>query len=308
MNELSWFVVRRLFQGLVVVLTVTAIVFVVTRLIGDPVAMMLPLDATEEQRDTLRRALGLDQPIHLQFVDFLRSLFALDFGESFWQHRPNIDIIRERLPATFKLVGASMLLAVVLALPLGTVAAMYPGRLPDRITSALSLTGLSVPLFFLGLVLIYVFAAQLRWLPSSGPGGFAHIVLPAVTLALPSAGRLAMLVRSSLIDELNAPYVKTAVAKGLPLWRILGVHTYVNAAVPTLTMIGWEITRALAGYTIIVETVFAWPGLGLAAIQAIQREDILLLQAIVFVVALMVVIINLALDLLYKFIDPRISV
>jgi len=133
-------------------------------------------------------------------------------------------------------------------------------------------------------------------------------VLPAVTLALPSAGRLAMLVRSSLIDELNAPYVKTAVAKGLPLWRILGVHTYVNAAVPTLTMIGWEITRALAGYTIIVETVFAWPGLGLAAIQAIQREDILLLQAIVFVVALMVVIINLALDLLYKFIDPRISV
>lgn len=308
MNELSWFIVRRLFQGLVVVLTVTAIVFVVTRLIGDPVAIMLPLDATEAQRETLRRALGLDQPVYLQFIDFLRSLFALDFGESYWQHRPNIDIIRERLPATFQLVGAGMLLAVVLALPLGTVAAMYPGRLPDRITSALSLVGLSVPLFWLGLILIYVFAAQLRILPSSGPGTFAHLILPAVTLALPSAGRLAMLVRSSLIDELNAPYVKTAVAKGLPLWRILGVHTYVNAAVPTLTMIGWEVTRSLAGHTIIVETVFAWPGLGLAAIQAIQREDLLLLQAIVFVVALMVVVINLALDLVYKFIDPRISV
>jgi peptide/nickel transport system permease protein len=308
MNELGWFVVRRLLQGLVVVLTVTAIVFVVTRLIGDPVSIMLPVDATVEQRDTLRRALGLDQPIHVQFVDFLRSLLALDFGDSYWQSRPNIDIITERLPATFLLVGAAMLLAVVLALPLGTVAAMHPGRLPDRITSALSLVGLSVPLFWLGLILIFVFAAQLRWLPSSGPGGVANLVLPAVTLALPSAGRLAMLVRSSLIDELNAPYVKTAVAKGLPLRRILGVHTYINAAVPTLTMIGWEITRALAGYTIIVETVFAWPGLGLAAIQAIQREDLLLLQAIVFVVALMVVAINLVLDLVYKVIDPRIAV
>jgi len=308
MNDIGWFVVRRLLQGLAVVLTVTAIVFVVTRLIGDPVSIMLPVDATEEQRATLRQALGLDRPIPVQFIDFLRSLFALDFGSSYWQSRPNIDIIAERLPATFLLVGASMLLAVVLALPLGTVAAMYPGRLPDRITSALSLVGLSVPLFWLGLILIFVFAAKLRWLPSSGPGGFANLVLPAVTLALPSAGRLAMLVRSSLIDELNAPYVKTAVAKGLPLRRILGVHTYVNAAVPTLTMIGWEVTRALAGYTIIVETVFAWPGLGLAAIQAIQREDLLLLQAIVFVVALMVVAINLALDLVYKFIDPRISV
>jgi peptide/nickel transport system permease protein len=308
MNELGWFIVRRLLQSLAVVFTVTAIVFVLTRLIGDPVAIMLPVEATDAQREMLRQYLGLDQPLHLQFVDFLRDLAVLDFGESYWQHRPNLEIVAERLPATFTLVGVSMVLATALALPLGTVAALYPGQLPDRITTALSLVGLSVPLFWLGLVLIFVFAAQLRWLPSSGPGGIANIVLPAVTLALPAAGRLAMMVRSSLIDELNAPYVKTAIAKGLPVTRIVTVHTYVNAAIPTLTMIGWEVTRALAGYTIIVETVFAWPGLGLTAIQAIQRQDLLLLQAIVFVVAGMVVIVNLALDLIFKLIDPRISV
>lgn len=308
MNELGWFIVRRLFQSLVVVFTVTAIVFVLTRLISDPVALMLPIDATEAQRETLRQYLGLNQPLHLQFFAFLRSLALLDFGESYWQHRPNIEIIAERMPATFMLVGASMVLAIVLAAPLGAIAAMYPGQIPDRITTVLSLVGLSVPQFWLGLILIFTFAVELRWLPSSGPGGFDHLVLPAVTLALPAAGRLAMMVRSSLIDELNAPYVKTAAAKGLPVSRILLVHTCINAAVPMLTITGWEITRALAGYTIIVETVFAWPGLGLAAIQAIQRQDLLLLQAIVFVVAVMVVVINLALDLLYKLIDPRISV
>ncbi len=307
MNEIGWFLGRRLFQGFIVVLGVTTLVFIVTRLIGDPVAIMLPIDATEEQQATLRFYLGLDEPLLKQYWQFLTKLAELDFGESFWQSRPNAEIIGERLPFTFQLVGASLFLTIVLAIPLGTLAALYPGRLVDRITSALSLIGLSVPLFWLGLLLIFVFAAKLQWLPSSGPGGLRNLVLPTVTLALPAIGRIAMMVRSSLIDELNAPYVKTAIAKGMPAWRTLSVHTYVNAAVPTLTMIGWEITRALAGYTIIVETVFAWPGIGLAAIQAIQRQDIVLLQAIVFVVALMVVAINLTLDVAYRFIDPRVN-
>lgn len=307
MTELGWFIGRRLFQGFIVVLGVTTLVFIVTRLIGDPVAIMLPIDATEEQQATLRFYLGLDRPLLAQYWNFLIKLAELDFGESFWQNRPNATIIAERLPFTFQLVGASLFLTVFFSIPLGTLAALHPGRIVDRITSALALVGLSVPLFWLGLLLVYLFAAQLQWLPSSGPGGLNNLVLPAVTLALPAIGRIAMMVRSSLIDELNAPYIKTAIAKGIPAWRTLSVHTYINAAVPTLTMIGWEITRALAGYTIIVETVFAWPGIGLAAIQAIQRQDIVLLQAIVFVVALMVVFVNLALDVAYRLIDPRVN-
>ncbi|MBM3504177.1 MAG: ABC transporter permease [Alphaproteobacteria bacterium] len=307
MNEFGWFFVRRVLQGAVVVLGVTALVFVFTRLIGDPVAIMLPLEATEAERAQLRAYLGLDRSLGLQFLEFLRQLTVLEFGDSFWQRRPNVEIIVERLPWTLLLVGASMTLAVVLALPLGTIAALYPGRLPDRLTSFLSLAGLSIPLFWLGLMLIFLFAAKLQWLPSSGPGGLAHLVLPSVTLALPAAGRIAMLLRSTLIDELNAPYVRTAIAKGLPARRVITVHTFINAAVPVLTMIGWEVTRALAGYTIVVETVFAWPGLGLVAVQAIQRDDLVLVQAIVFVVAILVVAVNLLLDVAHRLIDPRVK-
>jgi peptide/nickel transport system permease protein len=164
-----------------------------------------------------------------------------------------------------------------------------------------------VPQFWLGLLLIVLFAVQLKWLPTSGATSPAHIILPAITLALPALTRLVMVVRSSMIDELNQQYVKTATAKGMPFIRVVGLHAMRNAAVPVVTLAGWEVIRALAGYTVIVETVFAWPGLGLTAIQAIERQDLILLQAIVFTIAIMVVVINIAIDVVHKGIDPRVK-
>jgi len=301
-------VLSRLWHGLIVIFGVTVIVFVVTRMIGDPVRVMLPLEATAEQRAEFERQLGFDQPIGVQFVRYLQDLVKLDFGESLWQHRPAMEIVFERLPATLQLVGAGLGLAILLAIPLGIIAALRPGGLVDRFTVFLSLLGLSVPQFWLGLLLIVVFAVKLRWLPSSGAFSATHLILPAVTLALPAMTRLVMVVRSQMIDELNAQYVKTAEAKGMPFVKVVGMHALRNAAVPVLTLAAWEFIRALAGYTVVVETVFAWPGLGLTAIQAIERQDLILLQAIVFTVAIMVVLINLSVDVVYRAIDPRIKI
>ena len=171
----------------------------------------------------------------------------------------------------------------------------------------LSLVALSLPQFWLGLLLIVLFSVTLSWLPTGGIGGLSHLVLPAVTLALPAMTRLVMVVRSQMIDELNAQYIKTTEAKGLSQFRIVGVHAMRNAAVPVLTLVAWEFIRILSGYTVVVETVFAWPGLGLLALQAIQRQDLVLLQAIVFVIAVIVVVFNFGVDVIYKAIDPRIK-
>ncbi|HMG41023.1 MAG TPA: ABC transporter permease [Acidimicrobiales bacterium] len=301
------FAVRRILQGFVVIFGVTTVVFVVTRLIGDPVRMMLPMEATNEERDAFARELGFDRPIPTQFVDFLGDLVRFDFGDSLWQRRPALDIVLEHLPRTFSLVGAGMGLAIVLSLAMGLASALRPGSLLDRIMVTTSLAGLSIPEFWLGLLLIMVFGVQLGWFPTSGTGSFGHMVLPTVTLALPIAGRLAMMVRSTMIDELNRQWVRTARAKGMPFRRTVGVHALRNAAVPVVTLAGWELIRALAGYAVVVETVFAWPGIGFLALQAVSRQDLMLLQAIVFVVAVLVVVVNVAIDVAYKAIDPRIE-
>lgn len=301
------FAVQRALQGLVVIFGVTIVVFVVTRLIGDPVALMLPLEATAEERDAFASALGLDQPILVQFWEFLQGAVRLDFGESLWQGRPAFEIILEVLPRTVILVLAGLGLAVVLAIPVGVLAALRPGSLMDRSLVGGSLLGLSVPQFWLGLMLILLFGVVLKWLPTSGSGSLKHLVLPAVTMALPAFGRLTMMVRSSMIDEMHSDYVETARAKGMPTRRTVFSHAFRNASNPVVTLTGWELIRAIAGYSVVVETVFAWPGIGFMAIQAIQQQDLILLQAIVFVVAVIVVIVNLALDFVYKMIDPRIQ-
>ncbi|MEM7566377.1 MAG: ABC transporter permease [Pseudomonadota bacterium] len=301
------FILRRCWQGALVVLGVTLTVFVVTRVFGDPVDLMLPLTASAEQRAAFAAQIGLDRPIPVQFVGFLGDLATLDFGESLWQRRPAIEVVFERLPNTALLIAAGLGLAIVLALPLGALAAARPGGLVDRAITGLGLLGLSMPQFWVGLLLIVLFAVTWKVLPTSGMGTPAHLVLPAITLALAPLARLTLLMRSGMIDELNAQYVKTARAKGLSARRIFGVHALRNVAIPFLTLAGWELIAALAGYTVVVETVFAWPGLGLTAIQAIQRGDLFLVQAIVFTVAGLIVAINIALDIAFKAIDPRIA-
>ncbi|MFN3169452.1 MAG: ABC transporter permease [Hyphomicrobiales bacterium] len=304
---MSRFVINRLWQGVIVVLSVVVVVFILTRLIGDPVRVMLPLEATAEQRAAFEAQLGLDRPIFEQFLTYVRDVAVLDFGESLWQRRPVLEIIIERAPATLVLTFAAIALAVTLAVPLGVIAALRPEGIVDRIVVVISLLGLSIPQFWLGLLFIVFFSLTLGWLPTSGAGGLDHLVLPALTLALPAMTRLVMVVRSTMIDELNAQYVKVLRAKGMLPWRVIGVHALRNSAVPILTIAGWELIRIVSGYTVVVETVFAWPGLGLTAIQAIERQDLILLQAIVFVTAIMVVVLNLMLDIVYKAIDPRIE-
>ena len=301
------YILRRLWHGVIVIFGVTIFVFVVTRLVGDPVKVMLPLEATLEQRAAFEKQLGLDRPIWVQFIDFTTDLARLDFGESLWQHRPAMTIVFEKLPLTLELAFLGIGLAFALSIPLGIIASLRPGGISDRSTIFMSLIGLSVPQFWLGLLLIVVFAVQLRWLPTSGIDTPAHIILPTITMALPALARMVMIVRSSMIDELNQQYVKTCTAKGLPFFRVVGVHALRNASLPVVTLCGWELIRAIAGYSVVVETVFAWPGLGLTAIQAIEREDLILLQAIVFTVAIIVVFINILMDFVYTLIDPRLK-
>lgn len=301
------FILAKLWQGVIVILSVVVVVFVLTRLIGDPVRVMLPLEATEEQRAQFEQQLGLDRPIGTQFADYVTDVAVLDFGESLWQRRPVMEIIVEKAPATLLLTVTAIGLAIALAVPLGVIAALRPEGVIDRLVVLISLIGLSIPQFWLGLLFIVFFALTLGWLPTSGSGTPAHLILPALTLAIPAMTRLVMVVRSTMIDELNAQYVRVLRAKGMRPWRVVAVHALKNSSVPILTLAGWEMIRALSGYTVVVESVFAWPGLGLTAIQAIERQDLILLQAIVFLTAIMVVLLNLALDILSKAFDPRID-
>jgi len=304
---LASFFLQRLIHGLIVVIGVTVIVFFVTRIIGDPVQVMLPVEATLEQRALLERQLGLDRPILEQFVDFVRDVAVFDFGDSLWQRRPAMEIVLERLPMTALLTAAGIGSAILLSIPLGILAALRPGSLIDRIISVSSIAGLSMPQFWLGLLLIVFFGVQLGWLPTSGARGPLYLVLPALTLALPSLARMIVVVRTAMINELNRQYVKTARAKGLKLGRVAGVHALRNAWVPIITLSGWEVIGAFAGNVVVVESIFAWPGLGLTIIQAIDRQDLILLQATVFTVAIIAVGVNLLLDLAHKTIDPRVE-
>jgi peptide/nickel transport system permease protein len=302
------FIIRRLFYGLLVMVLVTFTVFFVTRMLTDPVKVMLPLSATQDDYNRLESSLGLDKPLLEQFWNFVSGAVQLDFGDSFWQGTPALDIVLDRLPATFQLVAASMLLAIIIFIPLGIAASLKPGGWLDRVLVSASLFGLSMPQFWLGAMLIYVFSVQLAWLPTSGSGSLKHLVLPAFTLALTSGGRIAQITRSSMLDQLNRPYVNTLRAKGMRQSYVLFRHVLRNALLPIVTLVAYETAFAVAGYAVIVETVFAWPGIGRLAIQAVTQRDIILLQALVFVAALLVVIVNTLADVAYKFIDPRVEI
>jgi peptide/nickel transport system permease protein len=290
----------------VVIVGVSALVFVVTRLIGDPVNFILPLSASQEQRDELRAALGFDRSILAQFGSYLSDAVQLDFGTStYFRNEGTLEIVLRFLPKTLQLVAAGMAIALVVSLPLGAIAALRPGSMLDKFLVTLSLMGLATPQFFLGQMILLLTSVRFA-LVQFGDGPWTHLIFPAITLALPAIGRLTMVVRSAMIDELNSQYVKAATAKGVSRTRIVGVHALRNSAIPFVTLFGWEVIRALAGFTLVVEAVFDWPGLGNLAILAIKERDFFLIQTIVLVVAIMVVIINIAIDLVYKVIDPRV--
>ncbi len=308
LDEMGKYILQRAVHGLVVVIGVVSVVFVVTRIIGDPAKVMLPLTATAEQRAAFDHQLGLDRPMIVQYFSFWNGLLHLNFGDSYVRKQPALGIALTYLPATLELVFVSLLAAFVAAVAIGVIAALRPGRLLDRVVTFLSLIGLSLPQFWLGLLLIIVFGVKLGWFPVSGREGTLAIVMPAIALGAPPTGRVAMVVRSSMIDELNKQYVLTAEAKGLSAFRRISVHTLRNALAPAVSLWGWDLVRALSGYAVVVEVVFGWTGIGHLAFDSILNHDFTLLEAIVILVAVMVVIINLFMDILYRVIDPRVKV
>lgn len=300
------YLIRRLFYSVAVIVGVSLVVFVITHTLGDPVKMMLPLEATQEQYEQAREILGFNDPLYVQFWRFASKAVRGDFGDSLWQRVPALPLVIERLPATFLLSGTAIVLATFLAIPLGVLAALRPRSWLDHVSTLGSMFGMCVADFWLGLMLILIFPVTLGVLFTSGYGSWQHLVLPAVTLAARPLGRITQIVRSSVLDELDKNYVMAARARGLSEPRTILGHALKNAAIPIVTLSGWEFTRLLAGFTVIVETVFGWPGVGLLAVDAIKRQDLPLLQADVFVVALIVVALNLVIDLLYGALDPRI--
>jgi len=299
------FVTRRLLHTALVTLGVVTLAFVALRLSGDPAATMLPGDASVDELRDLRHALGLDRPLHVQYVAFLGSAVRGDFGDSFRHQQPAFGLVLERLPATLELAFAALLLAVAVALPLGIVAAIYRGRAVDMLAMGFAVVGQATPYFWMGIMLILVVSVELGWLPTSGRGGWPHLILPAVTLGTHFAASLARLTRTSMLEVLGQNFVTTARAKGLGEPRVVLAHALKNAAVPVVTLIGLQFGTLLGG-AVVTETIFAWPGVGRLAVQSIFVRDCPVVQAGVLVLALVFVAINLAVDLLYGTLDPRI--
>ncbi len=300
------FLLSRLTSALGVVIGVCTLVFLLIHLVpGDPVELMLGESASPADRTALRAALGLDQPLAVQFGRFAWGLAHLDLGQSLHFHRPVTGLLAERLPATGELALAALLLAILIALPLGLIAARYHGGPADTGAMLFSLLGLSVPNFWLGPMLILVFALWLGWVPVSGRDAPGSLILPALTLGTSLAAVLARMVRSSLLEVLGEDLVRTARAKGLSTGATLIRHALPNAALPVVTLLGLQL-GALLGGAVITETVFAWPGLGGLLVEAIQGRDYPLVQGCVLLISLGYVGINLLTDLAYAWLDPRI--
>jgi peptide/nickel transport system permease protein len=304
---MSTYLLRRLAQMVPAVLGITVIVFVLLRVSGDPVVLMLPEDAPREQVAQLRSHLGLDKPLAQQYAIFLGQLLQGDFGSSLrYSNRPVLPLVLERLPATLELAGAAVLIAVLISFPAGLVSAVYRNRWPDTAATLVSVVGQAMPNFWLGIMLVLLFSVNLRWLPVSGRDGLASLVLPALALGTSSAALLTRLMRTSLLEVWNQDYVRTARAKGLRPRAVLLKHAARNALISYTTVLGMQFAGLMAG-AVVTEQVFAWPGVGMLAVQAINARDMAVVQAIVIVVALMVMVANLVVDLVYSLIDPRIQ-
>ena len=286
-------------------LGVSVAVFALVHLSGDPVLLMVSPDAPPDVVTTTRHALGFDRPLYEQFASYLGNALKGDLGVSLRMNRPVTTLILERLPATLHLTVAALVIAVMVAIPAGIVSAVKRGTLMDRLALAGAVAGQAVPIFWLALLLIAFFGVRLRWLPVYGSGSLAHFVLPSVSLSTIIMGRLARLVRSSMLEVLGQDYVRTARAKGVGEWRVLAVHALKNASIPIVTLLGLQFAQLLGG-AVVTETIFAWPGIGRLVVEAIFNRDFPVVQGVVLVVSLIFVAVNLLVDLSYAVLDPRI--
>lgn len=302
------YILSRALQAVLVILGVLFLVFFIVNLTGDPIRIMLPPEASQEDVERLRVQMGLDKPLPEQFVRFLGGAIRGDFGESLrYRGQPALKQVVERFPATLALALVTLAWSLPAALILGTIAAVRHNSILDNTAMFTALLGQSLPSFWLGLILILVFAEQWNILPSSGYGGPWHVVLPALTLGAFFTARNTRLVRSGMREVLEQDYIRTARAKGLGEWIVLVRHALKNMAIPVVTIVGLDIGQLLGG-AVVTETVFAWPGIGRLAVDSILNRDFPVLQADVFFIALAFVGINLIIDVLYTWLDPRVRV
>jgi peptide/nickel transport system permease protein len=300
------YVIRRIPHLFLILLGASMLTFLLLHLSGDPVRAILPLDAAEEDVARIRATWGLDQPLPVQYLVFLREAMTGNLGQSFRYRRDALSLVLDRIPATFTLALASILLAFIVSMPLGLLASVRPGGMLDTFISILSSLCIAVPSFWLGLVLILIFADALHWFPAAGRTSWESMVLPTVTMSTFSIGLIARLVRASMLEELRQAYVTSARAKGLSEIVVYSRHALRNALVPVVTVIGLQFGQFVGG-SMVIETVFAWPGVGWLMIQAIYARDMPLIRAVVLIMAVLFVLINLVVDIVYAYLDPRIS-
>lgn len=300
------YLAHRLFRSAVAIVGILIVVFFILHLTGDPVRLMLPPQASEEDYVAMKKALGMDKPLSEQFLHYMLGALRGDFGKSLrFRGQSAMELVTERFPATLQLAVAALLISVVVSVPLGLIAAVKRYSIWDNLAMSIALIGQAMPNFWLALLLISVFAVKLQWLPSSGRSGAHSLILPAVTLALFMVARTTRLVRSSMLEVLGEDYIRTARGKGLHEWAVNVRHALRNAALPVVTVIGLDLGTLMGG-AVVTETVFAWPGIGFLAVGSIYVRDFPVVQAVVFFTALFFVVINLVVDLLYGVLDPRI--
>ena len=296
---------RKLRNALIVLFGVSLIVFMLMYLSGDPIALLLPMDTAPEVAEAMRESLGFNDPLYIQYFRFLSGAVRGDFGNSLHHNQPAMGLIIERMPATIELTLASVLIALAIAVPLGLVTAVFSNTIIDYIGSILALIGQSMPVFWLGLMLLYVVGVKYRLLPITGRGTWQHLLLPAFTVGAYTAATIARMLRSRMIEIMQQDYIKTARAKGVRHKWIVLKHALRNAVLPVITILALQLGTLLGG-AVITETIFAWPGVGRFMLQAIQNRDIAIVQAGVFILAVSIVFINIFTDVIYTVLDPRI--
>lgn len=299
------FIVKRFAQSVVVVFLALTVIFFLIRLSGDPTVLMVPADAPPEQYQEFRKQHGFDQPLHVQYVNFIKNSVQGDFGESIRMNTSAVGLVIDRLPATFQLATAALLLSVIMAIPIGVISAYRRNTLIDRFGVGFTVLGQAIPNFWLGLILIYIFSVSFKVLPASGGGSMIHMILPMATLAMHSVAKFARFTRSTMLDVLRKDYIRTAKASGTPTSSILMKYALKNALIPLLTLISLELGTLLGG-AVIVEVVFAWPGLGRLLMDSLLNRDFPVVLAGVFFIAVIYTVINFITDMLYAYVNPQI--
>ncbi len=296
----------RLFHAVIVLFAVSVVIFGLTRITGNPLDVLLPEEASPEDFERVKQTWGLDKPLHVQYLTFLGNAFRGNFGDSIkWPGRTSRELVLSRLPATLQLAAFALLVSAAMALPIGVIAAVKKDTGIDYAAKLIALLGQSVPSFWLAIVLIWIFAVHLNWFPTSGKGGIEHMILPAVALGWYQVAAVARLTRSSMLEVLDSEYVKLARIKGVPEWKVVWKHCLRNAALAPLTYFGLIVGGFVTG-SVVIETVFSWPGVGLLAIDAVQVRDFQVVQTVVIFFAFIYIMSSLLVDILYAYLDPRI--